>query len=154
MNRIYDLARDHYNHNTTLGIITRQWDQSRFGYSLEDTVRPYGIKVMKHTAIPEGLYDLEVRKSPKYGEVVVIFNRKNGLDYYLVNGGISFHMILAHGGNDHEDTEGCVLVNKTRDVGKFTAQGSLKEQLVKEIKELKAQGFRTLLNVVNMPQMG
>lgn len=135
----FKLYRDYFSFDTTLGEMFDP-EGDHFCYTLEDVVRGYGEKIFGKTAIPYGKYEMEIRTSPKYGEVVVIFTRKTKDSYFLENNGISFEMILGHGGNDHEDTHGCVLVNRTRDVKKFTAWGSMKKEFVTIVRKYMAFG--------------
>lgn len=152
---IFNLKRTNYEELTSLGEMLNP-DGSRFGYTLEDVVRPHGIKDKNYTAIPETLgdftYIIGLRTSPKYGEVAVIYTEKNGSEYVLEYGGIKFTYVLLHGGNDHGDTSACILCAKTRNLKTRTIQGSLKKEFAAEIKRLKAAGFDTRLRVTNMPQ--
>ena len=152
MKKIFRLKRDFAIDKTTLGTLIRP-DGTLFGYVLEDKVREYGVKIKGETAIPENicgdLYKVGVRVSPKYGEVVVIYTREENGVYYLEAGGISFQFILAHGGNSHKDTEGCLLVNKNRSVENMSAWGSLQSQILKEVKEMIAQGDKVFISIEN-----
>lgn len=144
---VFKLVRDHFSKTTTLGEIFEH-NGDHFCYTLEDVVRGYGEKVFGETAIPYGKYELEIRTSPKYGEVVVIFTHKERGSYFLRANGIEFEMILAHGGNRPEDTHGCVLVNRVRDTKKFTAWGSKKADFVKAVKGYISKGNKVFLDVV------
>lgn len=70
-------------------------------YTLEDTVRAPGVKIPGETAIPEGVYEIELKMSP----------RRNKLMPWLKNV-TNFTAIQIHSGNDADDTEGCILVGK------------------------------------------
>lgn len=161
---VFHLKRDHFGQDskkreTSLGIMFRP-DQSKFGYTLEDVLRAEGIKVKKYTAIPqtEGdyTYKMTVRKSPKYGEVVVIYTHMEGDVYVLEYGGIRFEYILIHGGNHVDHTDGCVLCarNRVTDFGKMAIQGSLKEEFTNEVKALESEGYSVRLRVTNIPYKG
>lgn len=155
---IFHLKRDSYQELTTLG----KWlnpDGTLFGYTLEDVVRPLGIKDKHYTAIPETqgdfTYQIETRDSSKYGHVVVIFTEKEKLSngtikYILEYGGVRFEYILAHGGNTHKHTSGCVLVARNRN--SRTIQGSLKTELANEVDRLIDLGYDVRLRVTNLPQ--
>ena len=73
------------------------------GYTLEDTLRPFPIKVGSHTAIPEGIYYGRKYTSQTFGECLAID------DVPL------FTHIRIHGGNDDGDTRGCVLLGLSKD---------------------------------------
>ena len=67
------------------------------------------IKVYGKTAIPYGTYEVSVYFWPKY--------RKK---YPLLHNVKGFEGILVHGGVDHSDTLGCLLVGENRIRGKLT----------------------------------
>ena len=84
-----------------------------FCFTLEDKVRDINkdgefdngeVKIYGETAIPFGKYDGQVTWSPK-------FNRKMP----LIKNVPEFSGIRIHGGNDIEDTEGCILVAHNTD---------------------------------------
>lgn len=162
---IFHLERDLYRRDkardkdVSLGKISTP-EGNRFGWTLEDTVRPYGIKDYGETAIPatkgDFTYYMDLHYSQKYKNVVVIYTRKEETDrgtiYYLEYGGITFSMIYVHGGNDDEDTKGCVLCAKNRFDDTLGIQGSLKSEFYDLVKEYKDKGFDTRLRVTNLPQ--
>lgn len=74
-------------------------DGDRFCYTLEDEVRPPGVKIPGETAIPEGRYRVVFDWSPKNKRLM-----PHILDVPM------FTRILIHAGNTDVDTEGCVLV--------------------------------------------
>ena len=153
MKRYFDLWRDVIEENITFGELYNPKDE-HFCFTLEDAIRPYGIKVYGETCIPETGFDfsyyLRIRNSPKYGKVVAIFTDFDGNDTYtLNNGGISFTQILGHGGNKTYDTKGCPLVNKNRDSKANNAWGSMKDEFVEEVEKYLNKGFDTRLRVHN-----
>lgn len=80
-------------------------------YTLEDTVRPYGVKIYGETCIPankEG-YKLRIHYSPKFKrDVICLYTEPDSIT--LKAGGISFKNIYIHGGNNPTHTYGCILV--------------------------------------------
>jgi hypothetical protein len=93
----------------TIGELFIEGNQNRFCYTLEDIVRPSGVKVRNWTAIPEGDYCIGIRYSPKFKrDCLVIYNQPDGESINL--NGTTWKFVMIHGGNDHMDTEGCPLV--------------------------------------------
>jgi hypothetical protein len=114
---------------TTIGEL--YINDSFFCYTLEDTVRAYGIKVPRETAIPQGIYKVNVTRSTRFKrDLPMVFTESNG--YELINGGISFKGIRFHGGNTHKNTEGCILVAYNK-IDSNTIQGTAERDLVKEL---------------------
>ena len=109
-----------------------------YGFTLEDTVRPQNIKIPKETAISAGKYDLKVRYSNRFGELRV-----------FVEDVPNFKGIQIHGGNNPEDTEGCILIARNRILDKNIIQGSLKNNITKKVKKAK---FATL-EIINLNQI-
>ena len=88
----------------------------RIAFTLEDPIRELvdasgrwywrsEFKVQKRTAIPSGRYRLGLHKSPRFGREL-----PHVLDVP------DFRHVLMHGGNDVDDTEGCVLCGASRDI--------------------------------------
>lgn len=88
---------------------TRTFGTMRFpdGYvcqTLEDPVRPAGVKVPGDTAIPYGTYAVTITRSKRYQKMLPLINNVPG-----------FGGVRIHSGNTVLDTSGCVLVGTTRD---------------------------------------
>jgi len=104
--------------------------------TLEPTWRDYkngAYKVKGRSAIPEGRYAVVISYSPKFKAWLPIllggpeFNRK-------------WQGIRIHAGNCSEDTEGCILVGKNREVGKVLDSRIWVHRLKQKIVEAKGRG--------------
>ena len=99
------LNRFQFTETTTLG--TLHVDDRLECYTVEDRVRvdPNPLtpqneaKVYGATAIPEGTYDVDITFSPHFQKSMILLKNVP-----------SFTGIRVHGGNDHLDTKGCILV--------------------------------------------
>lgn len=72
-------------------------------YTLEDVVRPDGVKVYGKTAIQAGTYKIIVNMSNRFKKMLPLL-----LDVPMFSG------IRIHGGNTADDSLGCILVGTTR----------------------------------------
>ena len=100
--------------------------------TLEPTWRDYAngaYKVKGRSAIPEGRYAVVISWSPKF---------KQWLPILL--GVPKFEGIRIHAGNTSEDTEGCILVGKNREVGKVLDSRIWVHRLKQKIVEAKGRG--------------
>lgn len=71
-------------------------------HTLEDVVRPDGVKVFGETAIPHGVWPLTLRYSPHFErEMIHIEPIPNFTD------------VMIHNGNTDAQTLGCILVGQT-----------------------------------------
>ena len=111
--------------------------------TLEPTWRDYAngaYKVKGRSAIPEGRYAVVISFSPKF---------KAWLPILL--GGPEFNKqwqgIRIHAGNCSEDTEGCILVGKNREVGKVLDSRIWVHRLKQKIVEAKGRGEAVWLTV-------
>ncbi|MBO6189134.1 MAG: hypothetical protein J6O23_11630 [Prevotella sp.] len=111
--------------------------------TLEPTWRDYkhgAYKVKGRSAIPEGRYAVVITYSPKFRQWLPIllgdaeFNRK-------------WQGIRIHAGNCSEDTEGCILVGKNREVGKVLDSRIWVHRLKQKIAEAKDNGEAVWLTV-------
>jgi hypothetical protein len=153
---IFHNKRSHYRDKRTLGELINP-DGQHFCYTLEDTVRGYGIKDYGNTAIPATVddftYYLRVMDSPKYGRVATIYSNLEEGEPFVNYGGIRFSHIRCHGGNSEEDTFGCLLVAKNIDIENVRIQGSMKAELTEEVQRLTNEGYDCRLRITNLPQL-
>jgi hypothetical protein len=129
------LYRYKYTETTTIGKL--YIDGVMFGYTLEDAVRPEGVKIYGKTAIPEGTYPVTLSYSPRFKRMLPMINQVP-----------DFQGVRFHGGNDHEDTEGCPLVAAhlaDEDEVDMKIWGSLEEELVEEL-----DGQEVMLTIRNL----
>lgn len=102
-------------------------------FTLEDTVRPTGIKVKNDTAIPAGEYKVSHYVSPRFKRVLpIIYTEDDGVT--LKSNGIEFRYTLFHSGNKIEDTSGCVLVGEVEKVGYIENSRKAETALMKKLK--------------------
>lgn len=123
---------------TTLGT----WflnDGRPFCFTLEDEVRPAGIKVPGATAIPAGVYPVELTKSPRFKRELPLF-----LDVP------NFVGVRAHRGINVEHTEGCVLVGFKMSVDPPTLDDAQEAEVALVELFRGFPGMRTLVEIVEV----
>ena len=97
---IYTLYRTDIQPNRTFGVLKR--NSEHLCYTLEDAIRV--DKIYGKTAIPYGTYEIKITYSPRFKkQLPLLLNVPN------------FEGVRIHSGNTEEDTEGCILVGKTKD---------------------------------------
>lgn len=106
-----------------------------FCYTLEDTVRPFGIKVPGDTAIWDGTYIIELEYSERFDRILP-----------EIKDVPFFSETKLHGGNTHKDTLGCPLIAFNRDGAKIW--GSAEKELVELLR-----GKKVILTVVSVRNM-
>ena len=79
-------------------------DNVRLYFSLEDKVRPDGVKIFGETAIPQGTY-----------QVVLDYSERFGKDMPHILNVPMFDGIRIHPGNTDIDTHGCILIGMNTD---------------------------------------
>jgi hypothetical protein len=116
-----NLRRFLFEDNTTLGML--HIDNVFECWTLEDL--PRDQKIMHETAIPTGVYRIELTDKNKWGKIMPhVQNVPN------------FQGIYIHSGNTKEDTSGCILVadqllNPSRNAGSKIAFDRLMVKLRK-----------------------
>ena len=106
--------------------------ETYFCDTLEPTWRDYahgGRKIKGCSAIPECRYAVVISWSPKFEAWLPI-----------LLGVPKFEGIRIHAGNCSEDTEGCILVGKNREVGKVLDSRIWVHRLKQKIVEAKDKG--------------
>jgi len=96
---IISIKRLYKSENSTIGEMTvdGKWEC----YTLEDKERE--IKIKSETAIPKGTYKVIINKSNRFKKLLpLLLNVPN------------FEGVRIHPGNTNHDTEGCILVGRTK----------------------------------------
>lgn len=95
------LTRKNFSSDSTIGELAIN---GKFEcYTLEDVVRPNGVKIYGETAIPAGNYKVDITFSPRFKTMLPLL-----IDVP------NFIGIRIHPGNSAGDTDGCILVGQTR----------------------------------------
>lgn len=78
-------------------------------FTIEDVVRPPGVKIPGKTAIPFGTYQVTWERSPHLSKIA-------GRDFFTprLHDVPGFEGVLIHSGNTADDSLGCILVGLTR----------------------------------------
>ena len=136
MIKIFTQIRAYFDDCTVSDLYDYKGD--RLGYALEDVARPVGVKIAGKTCIPEGVYDVTITYSNKYGKDMIQLSNKP--DMSVEKNGVRFTGIRVHGGNDIDDTEGCPLVAKNFD-GDSKIWQSISKATTDDVKALIAAGY-------------
>lgn len=129
-----DLDRTPSTAGTTFGKLFI--DKSFFSHTLEDEIRELqGIpveqwKVPDYTCIPSGRYRITLENSARFGPDTITVNDVPG-----------FTAIRMHGGNDKDDTEGCIIVGDQINREKGTISGSQVHGVLKRLKDRIREGL-------------
>lgn len=121
--KIY-IKRLHKTKNSTIGEMTI--DGKFECYTLEDIERD--IKIKSETAIPKGTYKVIINKSNRFKRLLpLLLNVKN------------FEGVRIHSGNSNHDTEGCILVGRTRSVDYIGQSRKAFDSLFKKMQDSKEE---------------
>ncbi len=125
---------------TTIGELLIDGDH--FCYTLEDVVRPPGVKVPKETAIPEGRYRLVIDFSQRYQR-----DMPHVLDVPMFTG------IRLHAGNTEADTEGCIIVALHRRVNRVEESKFAFDALFSILSGVQKRGEEMWITICTKPEM-
>jgi hypothetical protein len=117
MTRTMVLTREASQDGATLGSLAI--DGHHVCHTLEDEVRPPGVKVPGRTAIPAGRYRVVVTSSPRFKRRLPLLREVPGFD------GVRIHR-----GNTARDTEGCILVGYARTQARIWSSAVAERDLV------------------------
>ena len=93
-------------------------------YTLEDVERP--VKIKAETAIPKGTYRVIINMSNRFKRLMpLLLNVPN------------FEGVRMHAGNTNHDTEGCILVGRTRSKDFIGQSRKAYEKLFKKMQAAK-----------------
>lgn len=143
--------RNQFKPQTTLSHIYVDGSSKIFCYGLEDTLRPAGIKVLGFTAFPDGVYKVGIRYSPGFKrEVIVLYTHSKNGQYWIEKNGVRFDYVLVHGGNDHEDTDSCVLAayQLIANEPEYRIYGSAEKDIFELVKAKLSAGYDVMWAVV------
>ena len=116
------LKRLHRTDKSTIGELTI--DGKFECYTLEDIERE--VKVKAETAIPKGTYKVIINQSNRFKRLMpLLLNVSN------------FEGVRIHAGNTNHDTEGCILVGRTRGVDFIGQSRKAYDSLFKKMQEAK-----------------
>jgi len=116
------IKRLHKTNKSTIGELTI--DGKFECYTLEDIERD--VKIKAETAIPKGTYKVIINQSNRFKRLMpLLLNVPN------------FEGVRIHAGNTNHDTEGCILVGRTRGVDFIGQSRKAYDSLFKKMQEAK-----------------
>jgi hypothetical protein len=121
------------NPDCTIGLMTVNGMKEYF--TLEDVERP--VKVFGETAIPKGSYNVTITPSNRFKR-----------DLPLVEGVPGFTGVRIHPGNTSADTEGCILVGRTKGPTWVGESRAAFNDVYREIKAAIDSGEQVILEIV------
>lgn len=142
---LIEIVRTDFTENTSSGQLFI--DGERFCETLEDAARAFGVKVPGQTCLPPGNYSVIVTHSPRFNRPMILIYT-NPRDHSCEHGGIRFEGVRIHGGNTHEDTEGCPLVAYNR-ISTDRIQGTAEADLTALVRAALRSGDAVSLTIRN-----
>ena len=116
------VIRKEFTERSTIGEL--QVDGAFHCFTLEDKVRPDGVKIYGETAIPHGRYEVQISFSNHFQkEMPILLNVPN------------FEGVRIHGGNKPEDTLGCILVGRLKGSDRISDCKPVLDTLLDKIKK-------------------
>lgn len=142
-----NLAKDHlhlvlkrkwFTEESTIGELFEVGKKLRICYILEDHDRLSKGKVKKHgeTAIPSGVYEIRITRSPRFKRKLPILISVPG-----------FSGVRIHPGNTAKDTEGCLLPGVTRSKDFVGQSKRAFDRLFTKLTRAKREGKRITIEV-------
>lgn len=110
-------------------------------FTIEDVVRPPGVKVPGKTAIPAGRYKVTLEPSPKF----------HGAIKPRLHDVPNFQGILIHAGNTADDSEGCILVGRRRRPNFVGESRRALEELQEKLAQASAAGESLSISITTEP---
>lgn len=95
------------------------------------------LKIKGHTAIPYGVYEIDITYSPKFKRELPIL-----LDVPHFEG------IRIHRGNTPKDTEGCLIPGENKEIGKVLNSTKYEIELIKLIKQSKLKNEKITIKII------
>ena len=132
------LVRKEFTEQSTIGELTVDGQFECF--TLEDKVRPDGVKVFGETAIPEGIYHIDITFSNRFKK-----------DLPLLLAVPNFEGVRIHSGNTPADTLGCILVGKGKGSNRIDQSRDAFNALFPKLRAAKDRGDGITLEISGQP---
>lgn len=132
-----ELTRKYKRPTYTIGSLAV--DGLPFCDTLEDPVRPRGVKITGDTAVPAGVYEVMLTYSPRFKRVLPLL-----LDVPCFEG------VRIHAGNTAADTAGCILVGFNRERGRVLDSRRTEAALVQKMQMRAAAGEKIYLKIMEV----
>ena len=112
------MVRDDCTDSRTLGTMT--FDDGFVCQTLEDPVRPDGVKLLGDTAIPSGTYRVTITRSQRFQRMLPVLHSVPMFEAMSIR--------IHPGNNNKADTTGCILVGTQR--GVFSVETGAEMQIL------------------------